>query len=188
MQERSKLQLLAAGAELVDPELELVWNWNIHVRKHPVRANTEVRPPPQAAALSATSVITPCPPMRSTARGFRSAVVACVHLPESSVCQLLAGLKLARQASGSLYGTMWHASSACMCLNPLHSKRQTFLRLQIPAACDSFARTYAALLSSRSQFHAAFAAHLLTMADAGLLPADRMDACLALISAPHGVA
>ena len=45
MQERSKLQLLAAGAELVDPELELVWNWNIHVRKQPVCANAEVRPP-----------------------------------------------------------------------------------------------------------------------------------------------
>ena len=43
-QERSKLQLLAAGAELVDPELEVMWNWNIHVRKHAVRANVEVRP------------------------------------------------------------------------------------------------------------------------------------------------
>ena len=57
VQERSKLQLLAAGAELVDPELELVWNWNIHVRKHPVRANAEVRPSSQAAALSASSVL-----------------------------------------------------------------------------------------------------------------------------------
>ena len=57
MQERSKLQLLAAGVELVDPELELAWNWNIHVRKHPVRANAEVRPPAQATAFSATSVV-----------------------------------------------------------------------------------------------------------------------------------
>ena len=59
VQERSKLQLLAAGAELVDPELELVWNWNIHVRKHPVRANAEVRPPSQAAALPVTSFRAP---------------------------------------------------------------------------------------------------------------------------------
>ena len=44
VQERSKHRLLAAGAELVDSELELAWNWNIHVRKHPVRANMEVRP------------------------------------------------------------------------------------------------------------------------------------------------
>ena len=63
-----------------------------------------------------------------------------------------------------------------------------FLCLQIPAACDSFARTYAALLSSRSQSHAAFATHLLTLADAGLMPAERMDACLALIGAPRGAA
>ena len=67
MQERSKLQLLAAGAELVDSELELVWNWNIHVRKHPVRANAEVRPRSQAAAQSATSVLPPYPDTRGTA-------------------------------------------------------------------------------------------------------------------------
>ncbi|KAK9826831.1 hypothetical protein WJX81_005280 [Elliptochloris bilobata] len=93
--ERSKRRLLAGGAQLVDAEVELVWNWNVHVRKLPIRAH-----------------------------------------------------------------------------------------LRIPAACDSFARTYATLLAGRAQFYAAFVAHLLTLADSGLLPIERMDACLALIAAP----
>ncbi len=44
-QERSKRQLLASGAELADAELELMWNWNIHVRKNPILANSQARPP-----------------------------------------------------------------------------------------------------------------------------------------------
>ena len=60
VQERSKLQLLAAGAGAGGPgigacvELE-----TSHVRKHPVRANAEVRPPSQAAALPVTSFRAP---------------------------------------------------------------------------------------------------------------------------------
>lgn len=56
------------------------------------------------------------------------------------------------------------------------------LAVQIPAACESFARTYATLLANQAQFHTAFAAHLLTLSGAGLLPLERQDACLELIS------
>ena len=96
--------------------------------------------------------------------------------------------KLAGQGFGLLKKFHGSTFSDRMCLGSSALTEADILCLQIPAACDSFARTYAALLSSRSQFHAAFAAHLLTLADAGLLPAERMDACLALISAPRGVA
>ena len=52
---------------------------------------------------------------------------------------------------------------------------------QVPEACESFASAHAAQLSRHPRSHAAFVVHLLTLADAGLLPTERMDACLALI-------
>ena len=92
--------------------------------------------------------------------------------------------RLPLQALGALFVVPCDASTDCT----LWFREADSCALQVPAASESFARTYSALLSSRSQFHAAFVTHLLTLADAGLMPTERMDACLALICTPRGAA
>jgi hypothetical protein len=60
----------------------------------------------------------------------------------------------------------------------------TLACMQVPAACEGFARAHAALLAARPALHSAFATHLLLLSDAGLLPHERLLACLALVPGP----
>jgi len=78
-QERSKRQVVAAGGGLADAELELMWNWNIHTRRHPIHANSQARTP--AAPWTAR----PASPARRAGAGFKSACAGC-----ATGCHLLA--------------------------------------------------------------------------------------------------
>ena len=133
-QERSKRQVVAAGGGLADAELELMWNWNIHTRRHPIHANSQAR------------------------------------APAAPRTRLSPGASRRRRSTS--------ASAGRICVTML------LVGVQVPAACEGFARAHAVLLAARPALRVAFATHLLLLSDAGLLPHERLLACLALVPGP----